>query len=73
MLTAGEPVRDKWEVNIPDLEGKLSAVLGVPWKTSVDPGHVYSFAKDRFSKEHPGQMLTEYIYPSLSSIREQPN
>lgn len=57
-------VRDNFETKIPELEEKLSSVLGQPWKISFDTGHLYSYADCRFAKEHPGQMFTQYILPA---------
>ena len=54
-------VRDNFESKIPELESKLSSVLGQPWKISFDIGHLYTFADDPFSKDSPGQMFTEYL------------
>ena len=56
-------VRDQFESKLPELEAKLSSVLGQPWKINFDTGYLYTFADDRFSKESPGQMFTEYIPP----------
>lgn len=61
-------VRDDFETKIPELEANLSSVLGQPWKISFDPGHLYTFANDRWSKEEPGQMFTQYIPLSLLPI-----
>ena len=59
-----KPVRDEFETKIPELEANLSSVLGQPWKISFDPGHLYTLAEDRFSKEKPGQMFTQYMIPA---------
>ena len=68
-LTARRLVRDDYETMIPELEANLSSVLGQPWKINFDPGYLYTFADDRYSKEHPGQMFTEYELPALRQPR----
>ena len=54
-------VRDDFENKLPELEANLSSVLGQPWKISFDCGHLYTFAVNRFAKESPGKMFTEYM------------
>lgn len=58
-LSLNFAVRDNWEVKVPELEANLSSTMGVPWKISVDPGYIYSFAEDRYAKESTGKMLTK--------------
>ena len=54
-------VRDYWEVPKPELEAKISAVLGVPWTVPIDVGMVYSYAATGVGKENPGRMFAEYV------------
>ncbi|KAK4695767.1 hypothetical protein P7C71_g2048, partial [Lecanoromycetidae sp. Uapishka_2] len=60
-LAIRKEVRDVFEAKLPDQEAKLSSVLGVPWKTSIDPGYIYTFAKSRYTKDQPGHMLHENV------------
>ncbi|KAL8708421.1 MAG: hypothetical protein Q9220_006711 [cf. Caloplaca sp. 1 TL-2023] len=68
-LAVRKNVRDKWETQQPQLEAKISEMLGVPWKVVFDAGYLYSLAEDRFSQESPGQMFAEYIENAINGIR----
>ena len=50
-------VRDVWEAAQPDLERKLSDLLGVPWKTDIDIPYIYTFAESGYAKDNPGDMV----------------
>lgn len=50
-------VRDVWEAAQPDLERKLSDLLGVSWKTDIDIPYIYTFAESGYAKSTPGDMV----------------
>ena len=51
-------VRDDWEENQPGLEAQLSSLMGVPWTTDYDIGHIYNtYATESYAKTQPGKMF----------------
>ena len=56
-------MRDEFESKIPELETRLSKVMGIPWHVKVDVPATYAHAEDRGAKENPGQMLYKYVNP----------
>ncbi len=66
-------VRDVWEPAQPDLEARISALLGVPWKTDIDVAYIYSFAESGYPKDIGGTIkasvnsFSPYVLWSLTS------
>ncbi|KAI9816269.1 MAG: hypothetical protein M1827_001870 [Pycnora praestabilis] len=69
-LAIRKNVRDNWELQQPELEANISGLLGVPWKTSIDPGYLYTLAESRYAKESPGQMIAKYVEAAHHGINE---
>lgn len=61
-------VRDNWETPKPELEAKISTLLGVPWTAPIDVGMVYGYATTGYSKENTGTMLAEYVILHLTNL-----
>lgn len=50
-------MRDEWEAKKPELEKKISDILGVAWTIDINPNQIYAYADDGYAKESPGAML----------------
>jgi len=50
-------VRDVWQTAQPDLEERISDLLGVSWKTDIDVAYIFTFAESEYSKTNPGDMI----------------
>ena len=60
-------MRDGWDTPKPELEAKITALLGVRWTAPIDVGMVYSYAKDGFAKENPGKLFAQYVLSTVVS------
>ena len=55
-------VRDNWDPVKPEVESKISAILGTAWVIDFDTGLAWEQGQDgdsRYAKENPGKMLAE--------------
>lgn len=55
-------VRDNWDPVKPEVESKISAILGTAWVIDFDTGLAWEHGQDgdsRYAKENPGKMLAE--------------
>ena len=51
------PVRDEWESHRPEIEGKISSLLGETWTVSVNPNLIYVYTDDSNYKERLGSVI----------------
>ena len=58
-IDANSLVRDYWETPKPELEAKISGLLGVRWTAAFDIPMIFGYAKTGFAKENTGQMLAK--------------
>ncbi|KAL8820735.1 MAG: hypothetical protein Q9191_007454 [Dirinaria sp. TL-2023a] len=72
-LAIRKNVRDNWESAQPNLEKKISDLLGETWKTDIDPAYLYTFAESGYSKDNPGDMIKSYIEGALNSLEKYVN
>ncbi|KAL8794624.1 MAG: hypothetical protein Q9195_002820 [Heterodermia aff. obscurata] len=69
-LAIRKNIRDVWETAQPDLERKLSDLLGVQWKIDIDFPYIYTFAESGYAKDNPGGMAKSYVEGALNSIEK---
>jgi len=69
-LAVRKNLRDYWEPEKPQLEARLSALMGVPWIVDIDIGGVYAYAKEGYAKDNPGKMITKYITDTITNLEE---
>ncbi|KAG4270047.1 hypothetical protein FPRO04_11879 [Fusarium proliferatum] len=72
-LIARKNIRDHWDPVKPEIEGKISAILGTPWVIDFDVGLIWEHAQEAsssYATENTGKMLAQYANSTIRWIEE---
>ncbi|KAF5587154.1 hypothetical protein FPANT_6999 [Fusarium pseudoanthophilum] len=72
-LVARKNIRDHWDPVKPEVEAKISAILGAPWVIDFDVGLIWEHAPEAsssYATENTGKMLAEYANSTIRWIEE---
>jgi len=67
-LALRKNLRDNWEAKRPELESKISQLLGETWTISVNPNLLYAYAEDDSGKERLGDVIMWYMEPFVDNL-----
>lgn len=56
-------MRDEWETKRPELEERISKILGEKWTVTTNPNLLYVYTTDESYKARIGEVITWYCFP----------